>query len=109
MIRKFRERLSCCSCEQCAKVEPKISMTSVWGKSTVCSCWQLAQAADPILLKSGGRESATMPASKKQQSGKHRFGSLESFGLQEAQPRGMCGGHDFHRLNNAFAPGFRFL
>ena len=74
MIRKFRERLSCCSCEQRAKVEPKISMTSVWDKSTVCSCWQLAQAADPILLKSGGRKSATMPASRKQQSGKHRFG-----------------------------------
>ena len=68
MMRKFRERLSCCSCEQCAKVEPKISMTSVWDKSTVCSCWQLTHAAVPVLLKSDGRWSATTPASKKQQS-----------------------------------------
>ena len=44
MMRKFRERLSCCSCEQCAKVEPKISMTFVWDKSAV-----------PILVKSDGR------------------------------------------------------
>ena len=25
MMRKFRERLSCCSCEQCAKVEPNFN------------------------------------------------------------------------------------
>ena len=61
MMRKFREGLSCCGCEQCAKVEPKISMTSVWDKSTVCSCWQLTHAAVPILLKSDGRQSATTP------------------------------------------------
>ena len=52
MILKLRERQSCCNCEQCAKAEPKISSTSAWDRSTVCSCWQLAQAAEPVLLKS---------------------------------------------------------
>ena len=78
MILKLRERQSCCNCEQCAKAEPKISSTSAWDRSTVCSCWQLAQAAEPILLKSVGKASATMPASRKQQSGKHRFGCAAS-------------------------------
>ena len=78
MSLKLRERQSCCNCEQCAKAEPKISSTSAWDRSTVCSCWQLAQAAEPILLKSVGKASATMPASRKQQSGKHRFGCAAS-------------------------------
>ena len=71
MIRKFRGRLSCCSCEQYAKVEPKISMTSVWDKSTVCSCWQLTHAADPILLNlaAGIARQCRLPGSSK-----HRFG-----------------------------------
>ena len=74
MICKFWGRLSCSTCEQHAKVEPKSSMTHFWDKSTVCSCWQLMHAAVPILLKSDGRKSATMSASRKQQSGKFRFG-----------------------------------
>ena len=37
MILKLRERQSCCNCEQCAKAEPKISSTSAWDRSTVCS------------------------------------------------------------------------
>ena len=42
------------------------------------SCWRLAQAVEPILLKSVGKASATMPAFRKQQSGKHRFGCAAS-------------------------------
>ena len=42
VILKLRERPSCC-CKQCAKAEPKISSTSAWNRSTVCSCWRLAQ------------------------------------------------------------------
>ena len=56
MIRKFRESLRCCNCEQCAKVEPSVSVMSVRDRSTICSCWQRAQAAGPTQLKSGGRD-----------------------------------------------------
>ena len=43
-------------------------------RSTICNCWQRAQAAGPTQMKSGGRESETIPASRKQHSGKHLFG-----------------------------------
>ena len=48
------------------------------GRINSLSCWRLAQAVEPILLKSVGKASATMPASRKQQSGKHRFGCAAS-------------------------------
>ena len=46
--------------------------------NSFCNCWQLAQAAEPFLLKSVSKASATMPASRKQQSGKHPFGCAAS-------------------------------
>ena len=52
MIRRFRERLSCCSCEQCAKVEPKISMTSVWDKyrRPLLSCMVLVPLCTAMVM-----------------------------------------------------------
>ena len=38
---------------------------------------------------------------------------MANFPCQEGRDRGITnatiGGHDFHRRNNAFAPGFRFI
>ena len=51
------------------------------GRINSLSCWRLAQAVEPILLKSVGKASVTMPASRKQQSGKHRFGWASSCAL----------------------------
>ena len=72
ILRSLLERLSCCKCEQCAKVDPKISLISVRKRSTNCSRVQRSQAAGPIQVKFDGRESETIPASKKQHSGRHR-------------------------------------
>ena len=72
------ERLSVCSCEQCAKVDPRISTMSARDRSTIWSRLQRSQAAGPTHVKSGGRESETMPASKKQHSGKLRSGLVGS-------------------------------
>ena len=47
--------LSCCSCEQCAKVPPRISLISVCEISTVRNLLQCSHAAGPIQLKSAGK------------------------------------------------------
>ena len=72
ILRSLLERLSCCKCEQCAKVDPKISLISVRERSTNCTRAQRSQTAGPIQVKYDGRESETIPASKKQHSGRHR-------------------------------------
>ena len=55
ILRSFLARLRCCNCEQCAKVDPKISLIPVRERSTSCSRVQCSQAAGPIHVKSGGR------------------------------------------------------
>ena len=59
-------------------------MNSVFGTNPQFAAAGSSRAAVPILLKSDGRESATMPASKKQQSDKLRFGVV---GLQFDLPK----------------------
>ena len=46
---------SCCSCEQWAKVPPRISLISVCEMSTDRNLLQCSHAAGPIQLKSAGR------------------------------------------------------
>ena len=56
----------------CKKVDPKISLISVRERSTNCNRLQSSQAAGPIQVKSAGRCNETIPASKKQHSGRQR-------------------------------------
>ena len=81
ILRNLLDRLSCCRCKQCAKVDPNISLISVRERSTNWSCRQRSQAAGPIHVKSGGRESETIPASKKQHSGRHLVKFVGSYSV----------------------------
>ena len=77
----FLASRSCCNCEQCAKVPPKISLMSVCEISTDCSRLQSSQAAGPIQLKSAGKYNDSIPASKKQPSGMERFRLVGSYSV----------------------------
>ena len=74
-------RLSRSSCEQWAKVDPKISLTSVRERSTDCNRLQSSHAAGPIQLKSAGRCNDTIPASRKQHSGRQRYKFAGSYSV----------------------------
>ena len=71
----------CCSCEQCAKVPPKISLISVCEMSTDRNCLQCSHAAGPIQLKSAGKNNDSIPASKKQPSGMERYRLVGSYSV----------------------------
>ena len=64
-----------------------ISVTSVFERSTSCSCRQRSQAAGPIHVKFGGRDSEVIPASRKQHSGRHR---VKLAGLYSDCPKSRC-------------------
>ena len=81
MRRSLMARLSCSNCEQCAKVDPKISLITARERSTVCSRLQSSHAAGPIQLKSAGRCNETIPASRKQHSGRQRFKFAGSYSV----------------------------
>ena len=70
---------SCCSCEQCAKVPPRISLISVCEMSTTRNLLQCSHAAGPIQLKSAGKNNDSIPASKKQPWGMSRFKLVGSY------------------------------
>ena len=72
---------SCCSCEQCAKVPPKISLISVCEMSTIRNLLQCSHAAGPIQLKKAGKNNDSIPASKKQPSGMERFKLVGSYSV----------------------------
>ena len=77
ILRSLCGSLRCCKCLQCAKAEPIISV----------NCRHRSQAAGPIHVKSGGRDSDVIPASRKQHSGNHLVVPDESL---SGRPRSRC-------------------
>ena len=96
---------------QCTKANSGISSTLVLQRSTLLSSRQLSHACAPIVTKCIGRASAVIPVELRQPGVNSlilacstdsrgdgsslkvtsaRLIPLESLGLQEAQPRGMC-------------------
>ena len=85
ICRSLLATLSRSNCEECAKVDPKISLISVRERSTNCNRLQSSQAAGPIQVKSAGRCDETILASKKQHSGRHRVKFAGSYSVCSKQ------------------------